>query len=214
MNFFAELQKLDVNNIGSWPVIFRALTIVLICVAVLGIGIYLDSMNQYQDLKNARNKEIELKRTFEEKQEKAVNLGAYKKQMEDMQKIFGEMLRQLPSKTEVAALLVDISQAGLSSGLEFELFKPQSEIPIEFYAELPIQIRVNGTYHKFGDFVSAVASLPRIVTIHNFSISKPTDKSKQGLVMEATAKTYRYLDEDEIAREAARKKKDKKKKKR
>ena len=213
MSFVDEMKKLDVNNIGTWPIAFKGIAIGFVCLTVLGIGIYFDTLGQVNVLRQAQSKEAELKSTFEEKQAKAVGLIAYKKQMEDMQKVFGEMLRQLPSKTEVAALLVDISQVGVASGLEFELFKPEPEIPVEFYAELPIKIRVNGNFHQFGSFVSGVAALPRIVTLHDFVISQAKDsgKRKGNLSMEATAKTYRYLDEEEINQEQA-KKKDKKKK--
>ncbi len=209
MSLVQELKTLEINNVGSWPLIFKAVAIGFICAIVLALGINFDTTNQYNALEAAQKKELELKNVFEQKQEKAVNLNAYRKQKEDMQKIFGEMLRQLPSKTEVAALLVDISQVGLSSGLEFELFKPLNENPIEFYAELPIKIRVIGNYHEFGNFVSGIAALPRIVTIHDFSISTNKAKGKEGLVMEATAKTYRYLDEDEIAEGASKKRKKK-----
>ncbi len=130
---------------------------------------------------------------FSTKAKKAANLDKYKKQMKEMEQSLGAMLRQLPSKTEVAELLVDVSQTGLASGLEFELFKPEPERPLEFYAELPIKLRVKGTYHEFGDFVSGVAALPRIVTLHDFSIQPKGDE----LTMEATAKTYRYLEEGE-----------------
>lgn len=216
MSFVDEMKRLDVNNIGTWPMLFKGIAIGMICLVVLGIGIYFDTMGQVTVLRQAQSKEAEVKKTFEEKQAKAVSLIAYKKQMEEMQKVFGEMLRQLPSKTEVAALLVDISQVGVASGLEFELFKPEPEIPVEFYAELPIKIRVNGNFHQFGAFVSGVAALPRIVTLHDFVITQVKDggqkgKHKGNLMMEATAKTYRYLDEEEINQEQA-KKKDKKKK--
>jgi len=207
-----ELKTLDFNNIGSWPIFFKAIAIGVISAVVLALGINFDTTNQYNALDAAEKKELDLKNKFEEQQKKAVNLSAYRKQKEDMQKIFGEMLRQLPSKTEVAALLVDISQVGVASGLEFELFKPLDENPIEFYAELPIKIRVIGNYHEFGNFVSGVAALPRIVTIHDFSIVRVKDKKKEGLVMEATAKTYRYLDEDEIAQGNKKRKKGRKNK--
>ncbi len=216
MSFVDEMKRLDVNNIGTWPMVFKGVAIAVVCATVLGLGIYFDTLEQVNMLRQAQGKEAELKKTFEEKQAKAVSLDAYKKQMEDMQKVFGEMLRQLPSKTEVAALLVDISQVGVASGLEFELFKPEPEIPVEFYAELPIKIRVNGNFHQFGAFVSGVAALPRIVTLHDFVITQIKDGGQKGkrrghLMMEATAKTYRYLDEEEITQEQA-KKKDKKKK--
>lgn len=214
MSFIDEMKRLDMNNIGTWPIAFKGIAIGMVCLTVLGIGIYFDTLGQLNILRQAQSKEAELKKTFEEKQAKAVGLAAYKQQMEDMQKVFGEMLRQLPSKTEVAALLVDISQVGVASGLEFELFKPEPEIPVEFYAELPIKLRVNGNFHQFGSFVSGVAALPRIVTLHDFVISQIKDSGKKrrgNLTMEATAKTYRYLDEEEITQEQA-KKKDKKKK--
>ena len=219
MSFAADLKRLDINNIGNWPPLFKGIAIALICAAVIGIGVYLDTLDQLSVLHAAQGKEAELKKNFEAKQGKAVALNAYRKQMEDMQKVFGEMLRQLPSRTEVAALLVDISQVGVASGLEFELFKPEPEIPVEFYSELPIKVRVNGNFHQFGNFVSGVAALPRIVTLHDFVISQAKDSGGKGkhkgpLIMEATAKTYRYLDEDEIAQENAKKKeRDKTKKK-
>lgn len=210
MSFAQDIKRLDINNVGNWPPLFKGIAIGLICLAVIGIGVYLDTTEQYKVYQAAQGKEAELKKTFEEKQAKAVSLAAYRKQMEDMQKVFGEMLRQLPSRTEVAALLVDISQVGVASGLEFELFKPEPEIPVEFYSELPIKVRVNGNFHQFGNFVSGVAALPRIVTLHDFVISQAKDnakgKRKGALIMEATAKTYRYLDEEEISQELAKKK--------
>ncbi len=197
-NFFDDLKSLDFNDVGSWPIPVKALAIVLLSVGVLGLGFWLDTQNQLDDLERAEKKEIELKQVFETKQHKAINLEAYKQQMKEMEQSFGAMLRQLPSKTEVAELLVDISQAGLANGLEFELFKPEGESPEEFYAELPINIRVTGEYHDFGRFVSDVAALPRIVTLHDISISAGKGTEGAGsLVMAATAKTYRYLEEEE-----------------
>jgi len=138
--------------------------------------------------------EITLKKDFEKKQAKAANLDAYREQLEEMRQSFGAMLRQLPDKTEVASLLVDVSQTGLAAGLEFELFRPQPENKKEFYAELPINIRVLGEYHQFGQFVSGLAALPRIVTVHDVTIEPQKDGKK--LVMAAIAKTYRYLEEE------------------
>jgi type IV pilus assembly protein PilO len=193
-----ELRSLDYNDPGGWPLPIKIVAIALLCVAVLGAGYWFDTRNQLVHLDSAQKKEIKLKSTYEAKMRKAVNLDAYKAQMKEMKRSFGAMLRQLPGKTEIADLLVDISQAGIANGLEFELFKPETEVPAEFYAELPIKIKVTGTYHQFGKFVSDVAALPRIVTLHDISI-KPI-KSKKGkaeLVMDATAKTYRYLEEGE-----------------
>jgi type IV pilus assembly protein PilO len=155
-----------------------------------------------------------LRQTLDTKQRKAANLEALKVQLAEMKQSFGDMIRQLPDKTEVAGLIVDISQTGLAAGLTFELFKPGKEKPAEFYSELPISIRVVGEYHQFGEFVSGIATLPRIVTTHNINISRAAaTKSKGSLVMTATAKTYRALDEDEEEEEVVEKKGKKKKKK-
>ena len=191
----SELNNLDLDfqNVGNWPIALKTIATIIVCVAVLGAGYWFDTQHQIIDLENAEKKESELKKEFETKQAKAVNLEAYKQQMVEMNSTFGTMLRQLPSKTEVAGLLVDISQTGLASGLEFELFQPSGEKPAEFYAELPINIRVTGNYHRFGNFVSGVAALPRIVTLHDISITQ-TDET---FTMNAMAKTYRYIDENE-----------------
>lgn len=205
----SDLQGLDINNIGNWPPVAKGAVIAVLCVLVLFAGYWFDTQDQLNQLDKARQKEATLKRDFEAKQARAANLDAYKQQMADMKESFGTMLRQLPSKTEVADLLVDITQTGLSSGLHFDLFKPGKEHPKDFYAELPIEIKVQGGYQNFGKFVSGVASLPRIVTLHDIHIYAPnatqanTANSTDSLIMEATAKTYRYLDEEEIA--AARK---------
>jgi type IV pilus assembly protein PilO len=191
-----DLNELDLNNIGSWPLPIKAVLILILCVGI-GFGYYkMHTEDQLAKLEKEQKAEVKLRKTFETKQAKAVNLDRYKAQLEEMKESFGTMLRQLPNKTEVADLLVDVSQTGLATGLEFELFDPAGEIRKEFYAELPIKIRVKGSYHQFGAFISGLASLPRIVTIHNISI-KPKGKGSGGaLVMEATAKTYRYLDEE------------------
>lgn len=192
----SDLNELDFNDMGNWPVPAKALAITVVCAVILFLGYYFDTKDQLAELERFEKKEKELKTTFKTKANKAANLEAYKQQMADMNQSFGAMLKQLPSKTEVAELLVDVSQTGLASGLEFELFKPQGEVPLDFYAELPIQLRMKGDYHEFGNFVSGVAALPRIVTLHDFSI-KPGKEG--GLIMQATAKTYRYLDQDELA---------------
>ncbi len=198
-----DLNNLDLSSLGSWPIPVKAALIAVICIAVLLLGYFLDTKKQLDDLERKRTEETSLKQDFEAKQAKAVQLDAYKKQMEEMKQSFGAMLRQLPSKTEVEDLLVDISQTGLASGIEFLLFQPQAERQIDFYAELPITIKMTGNYHQFGRFVSGIAALPRIVTLHNISISG--GKGGEQLTMNVLAKTYRYLDEAEIA--SARKKK-------
>ena len=196
-----ELNELDFGNVGDWPWIVKLLLILLLCGLVVGGWYYLDTQDQLLALEKVEKQELELRKDFEEKQAKAVNLEKYKQQLEEMKQSFGAMLRQLPNKTEVAELLVDVSQTGLAAGLEFELFKPTGEVPKEFYAELPIMIKVHGGYHEFGEFISGLAALPRIVTIHNVKIS-PSKNAKATsnapttqLILEATAKTYRYLEE-------------------
>lgn len=192
-----NLNDLDFSNIGKWPTAVKIALIIIVCAAVAVAGFFLDIKKQISKLERAAKEEVTLKQEFENKQAKAVNLEAYKQQLKEIEESFGAMLRQLPSKTEVEGLLVDISQTGLASGIEFQLFKPQGERFIEFYAELPIQMKMTGTYHEFGNFVSGVAALPRIVTLHDILITD--DKKSKRLSMEVTAKTYRYLDEAEIA---------------
>jgi len=188
-----ELNDLDFNNIGNWPVPAKAFIILLLCVGVAVGWYYFNTEQQLIDLDSVEKKELSLRTEFENKQAKAVNLEKYKKQLEEMKQSFGAMLRQLPNKTEVADLLVDVSQTGLAAGLEFELFNPQDEVPREFYAELPIKLQVFGDYHELGNFISGLAALPRIVTIHDVTVSP---RSGDVLVMTATAKTYRYLEEE------------------
>ena len=205
-----DLSNLDLSSIGAWPMPVKAALIAVVCIIVLALGYFLDTQKQLETLERNRSEETTLKKEFESKQAKAANLDAYKKQMEEMKQSFGAMLRQLPSKTEVEDLLVDISQTGLASGIEFQLFKPEAETKIDFYAELPITMKMSGSYHEFGRFVSGIAALPRIVTLHNISISG--DDKSGILTMDVQAKTYRYLDEAEIA--ATRKAKQQKGKKR
>lgn len=191
-----DLNELDLSNIGVWPTPVKMVLVLVACVLVGVGGYYLDTEGQLKRLDSVEKREVQLRQDFETKQAKAANLEAYRKQLEEMKQSFGAMLRQLPNKTEVAELLVDVSQTGLASGLEFELFKPLGEVPREFYAELPIQIKVTGRYHEFGNFISGLAALPRIVTIHDVKITE-RGKDSSGLLLEATAKTYRYLDEEE-----------------
>lgn len=201
-----ELNELDLSNIGEWPLAVK-IVLIVIASALLAVGWYFLSIeDQYKALEKVERQEKDLRIDFETKQARAANLDAYKQQLAEMQESFGAMLRQLPDKTEVADLLVDVSQTGLAAGLEFELFQPQGESPKEFYAELPIKLRVTGTYHEFGEFVSGLAALPRIVTIHNVSIG-PRDDKKDGreaggdgngeLVLDAEARTYRYISEED-----------------
>lgn len=191
-----DLNDLDLNSIGSWPAPAKAVLVLILCGVVLGLGYFLDTEKQLEQLEQSRQKEVQLKKDFEKKQAKAANLEAYREQMAEMEQSFGAMLRQLPSKTEVENLLVDISQTGLASGIEFKLFKPAAERKREFYAEQPINVTVTGSYHQFGEFASGVAALPRIVTLHNIALTKGKGEE---LTMTLVAKTYRYLDDDELA---------------
>lgn len=217
-----DLRNLDPSNIGSWPGVIKALVVLLICAAVLGAGYYFVVQEQIASLERVQKTEGDLKDTFVVKQRKAANLEPLKQQLAEMKQSFGAMLRLLPDKTEIEGLLVDISQSGLAAGLEFELFKPKAEQPAEFYAVQPISMTVTGTYHEFGEFISAVAALPRIVTQHDLEIV-PLGTTKAApdagtaatrLRMNMVAKTYRYLDEEEIAAEAGKSKKGKKGKRR
>ncbi len=184
----------DIDNAGRWPLPIKAIVVLLASILTIGLWIYFDTNDQLATLETEQKKEEKLKNTFIAKNRKAVNLEAYRQQLKEMEESFGTMLRQLPDRTEVAELLVDVSQTGLASGLEFELFKPIGEVKKDFYAELPIKVRVVGKYDQFGQFVSGLAALPRIVTVHNVKIRNQGAKDKETLVMEALVKTYRYLD--------------------
>jgi type IV pilus assembly protein PilO len=198
MSIIDDLSELDFNNVGIWPTPIKIVVVILAAILVLVGGYYMIIEDEIGKLERVQKEEQTLRADFSKKQRKAVNLEGYRKQLEEMKQSFGTMLRQLPDKTEVAELLVDVSQTGLAAGLEFELFKPLNEVPREFYAELPIQVKVNGQYHEFGHFISGLAALPRIVTIHNIKITRTSKgDANADLLLEATAKTYRYLDEEE-----------------
>lgn len=201
MNFLQQLRSLDTNDIGRWPAPFRYLLIgVIFAVVAVGGSYYFAVRNLKPALEQAELQETELKTAFEAKQKKAANLDAYKAQLAEMERSFGAMLRQLPDQTEVPSLLVDISQTGLAAGLEEQLFEPSALVRKDFYAELPIKIRLAGGFHEMGNFVSGIAALPRIVTLHDIEITpRESEGSSDDLVLDVTAKTYRYLDEDEEA---------------
>lgn len=201
--------SLDFDDVGNWPAPVRAISILLAASLVVGAWYYFDTQHQLNDLQAEQKKESEHKNTFEIKQKKAAQLADYREQLKQIKESLGVMLKQLPDKTEIAKLLVDISQTGLGNGLEFELFQPKGEQKREFYAEYPIDVKVVGDYLQLGNFVSGVAAFPRIVTISDVEI-KPHKKSGK-LVMQAVVKTYRYLDDNEIAEQTAAKKKRKKK---
>lgn len=202
---YEELTNLDPSNIGSWPLPVRIVLILAICIGILVLAWYQDIVNQRDQHARLVKVELEHKETLEKKQQKAANLEALKNQLKEMREDFKDMLKQLPNKTEVARLIRDISQEGIKAGLEFNLFKPSSEKPSDYYAELPISITVVGTYHQFGEFISGIAAMPRIVTTHDINITAAKGKKgkkgdagqKDSLQMNATAKTYRALDEEE-----------------
>lgn len=204
-----DLSEIDFGNIGAWPMPVKVGVIAVVCIIVLALGYFLDISNQRQTLVNAEKREITLRQDFERLQQQAANLEIYQRQLKELDNIFAKVKQQLPSKTEVENLVDEISQKGHASGVEFILFKPLPEQFIEFYTEKPIAIEVSGTYHQFGRFVSGIAALPRIVTLHNIKITR--DAKTGRLIMQATAKTYRYLEKEELEAEIAKAKKKKKK---
>jgi len=212
MNILEELRALDPRDPGRWPFQVRAGAVALCFLVLAGLASYLLVWNNLSpQLEQLQDQEDKLRGEFRSKHAKATNLDVYKQQLVDIEKSFGAMLRQLPSKTEVDNLLVDISQTGLASALTQKLFQPETEVKKDFYAERPIRIRFVGSYHEFGQFVSGIAALPRIVTLHDVQITT-ADKANgfDQLSMELTAKTYRYLDDEEVASaEADRRKADK-----
>jgi type IV pilus assembly protein PilO len=197
MNIVEELKYLDINDVGRWPLVFRAAVIFLAFLLVVGGGIWFTIIkDKLPQLQREQEEEQTLRVTFENKQRKAANYDAYKAQLAQIEQSFGTMLRQLPGETEIPSLIVDISQTGLASGLQEKLFQPQPEIPRDFYAEKPIRIRLSGGYHEIANFVSGVAALPRIVTLHDINITPEGEDTYDTLSLEVTAKTYRYLDEE------------------
>jgi type IV pilus assembly protein PilO len=191
-----DFQQLDPNDPGSWPMAAKAVALALLFSVILGLGYFLDWSDQMDTLNAAQAEEEKLRQTFLDKKKQAINLDTYKQQLTEINQSFGAMLRQLPNKSEMDALITDINQAGVGRGLEFVLFKPGNETLTENFAEQPIAIQVTGGYHDFGAFASDVAQLPRIVTLNNISI---TPDKGGNLTMTAVAKTFRYLSDDEIA---------------
>jgi type IV pilus assembly protein PilO len=206
-----DIRRLNLRDAGNWPMLPKVLILGLLFLLIVAAGGFLDWKDQLETLDRQQDEETKLRQSYAEKKAKAVNLELYVQQLREIEQSFGALLKQLPNKSEMDALLTDINQAGLGRGLQFELFRPASqERMADFYAELPISIRVTGSYHDMGAFASDVAQLPRIVTLNDIGIVN----DKGTLTMEATAKTFRYLDEEEVAkqRKAAKEAKDKGKK--
>ena len=209
MNVLEELRALDPRDPGRWPLPFRIGAAVGWLVLLTLILSYLLVWEQKKpELESLQGNEQQLREQFSTKHSKAVNLDIYKQQLRDIERSFGAMLRQLPGKTEVPNLLVDISQTGLAAGLQEKLFQPGPEQKKDFYAELPIKIRLSGSYHQFGQFVSGIAALPRIVTLHDIEIKSDSKDAYDQLTLDLTAKTYRYLDEEEVAASEAERRKE------
>jgi type IV pilus assembly protein PilO len=205
MAILDDLKSLDPNDPGRWPFPVRAGAVAICFVFVSALLFYfLVWSDQKPVLDRVTAEETELRATFKNKHSKAVNLAVYQQQLADIERSFGALLRQLPGKTEVPNLLVDISQVGVGAGLEEKLFQPSAEVKKDFYAELPIKIRLTGSYHQMGEFVSGIAALPRIVTLDEMKIKSENKDVYDNLSFELTAKTYRYLDDTEVAAEASR----------
>ena len=190
-----DFAELDLNNMGSWPAAVKTLACLIVLIAVLALGYFMHLTDLQDELDRNKSEEVTLKEQFTAKVRQAANLEEYKEQMKLMEASFEALLRQLPSDTEVPGLLEDITSAGLNSGLEFEAIQLLPEVVQQFYIELPIQIKVFGTYHDLATFVSAVAGMPRIVTLHDFSIKPVTAGNSSKLAMNILVKTYRYNDQ-------------------
>ena len=195
-----ELQRyLDPKRIGTAPILVKFGVLLVVLLLIAGASYWFDWQDQIEKINNEATKEQTLRKTFLTKKNEAINLPAYQKQLEDIEKQFGALLKQLPGKSEMDALLTDINQAGLGRGLQFELFKPAGgETRRDFYAELPITIRITGNYHDIGAFASDISKLSRIVTLNDIGL---TTSAKGSLALDATAKTFRYLDDDEVAQQ-------------
>jgi type IV pilus assembly protein PilO len=195
-----EIRRLNIREAGNWPLLPKIVILLAIFVAIIAAGMYFDWKDQWEALGAAEKVEEGLKVKYTEKKNRAINFDLYVQQLSEVEQSFGALVKQLPNRSEIDALLTDVNQAGLGRGLQFELFKPAAqERMADFYAELPINIKITGNYHDMGAFASDIAQLPRIVTLNDVAISN----DKGTLAMEAVAKTFRYLDDDEIAKQRA-----------
>ena len=198
MNLLEEIKRLNPKDPGGWPWVIKLGSLAALLVTLIAAGFFLDWQDRWELLNKSKAEEQKLKETYLAKKKAAVNLDIYRQQLKDIEQSFGALLKQLPNKSEMDALLIDINQAGLGRGLQFELFKPAaSETITEFYAELPITLRITGSYHDIGAFASDISQLSRIVTLNDIGLAP----GKGDLVLDATAKTFRYLDEEEIAKQ-------------
>ena len=195
-----DIRRLNIREVGNWPMLPKLGLLGILFLVIVALGAFFDWKDQYESLQTAEGEEVRLKGEYAQKKAKAVNYDLYVAQLKEVEQSFGALVKQLPNRSEIDALLTDVNQAGLGRGLQFELFKPAvQERMADFYAELPINIRITGNYHDMGAFVSDVAQLPRIVTLNDLVIAN----DKGVLAMEGVAKTFRYLDEDEIAKQRA-----------
>jgi type IV pilus assembly protein PilO len=195
-----DIRRLNIREVGNWPTLPKVGLLAILFVAIVALGAFFDWKDQYEALQAAQQQETRLKEEYGQKKAKAVNYDLYVAQLKEVEQSFGALVKQLPNRSEIDALLTDVNQAGLGRGLVFELFKPAAQEKMaDFYAELPINIRITGNYHDMGAFASDVAQLPRIVTLNDLVITN----EKGVLAMEGVAKTFRYLDEDEIAKQRA-----------
>ena len=207
-----DFNNIDFKNAGSLPMPVKLVLLGFLAIILIGLGYWFLWSPEIDELDQAKAKEQELRQTFLSKKAQAIKVDAYKQQMVDIEKTFGALLKQLPDKSQMDGLLTDINQAGLGRGLEFELFKPGQETIADFYAEMPIQIKIKGNYNDVGAFATDISKLSRIVTLNDLNIAPVTKDSKDSLLaLEATAKTYRYLDSSEIAAKKAAEMKDVKK---
>jgi len=207
-----DFRRLNIREVGKWPLAPKLVILTLLVLVIVALGAFFDWKDQWDALQVAKQEEVRLKEQFTQKKAKAINYDLYVQQLAEVEQSFGALVKQLPNRSEIDALLTDINQAGLGRGLQFDLFKPApQEKMADFYAELPINIKITGNYHDIGAFASDVAALPRIVTLNDVAITN----DKGSLVMDAVAKTFRYLDEEEIAKQRAMQKaaKDKARKK-
>jgi type IV pilus assembly protein PilO len=196
-----DFRGLNPNDVGSWPVAPRIAVLVTLFVALIGAGWWFVWQDQIDALDGKRNEEVKLKEEFLNKKRQAVNLDLHIQQLNEIDRSFGALLKQLPNKSEVEALLIEINQSGMGRGLQFELFKPGQELVKDFYAELPISVRLTGNYHDFGAFAGDIGRLSRIVTLNNLSINVNAQAKDGSLTLDAVTKTFRYLDEEELARQ-------------